>query len=84
MGAVNLDAFNQLPVVVAQASGYLHERNISVRIDEITSGPRAMQALLGGSVDMISATFEQVLLLRAENRRIRSFLLMKQFRFGFL
>jgi NitT/TauT family transport system substrate-binding protein len=36
-----------------------------------------MQALLGGSVDAISIPFEQVVLLAAENRKIRSFLLME-------
>jgi NitT/TauT family transport system substrate-binding protein len=62
---------------VAQELGYFRDQGISVNIDVMTSSPMAMQALLGGSVDVITAPFELVLPLRAEKRKIRSFLLMQ-------
>jgi ABC-type nitrate/sulfonate/bicarbonate transport system substrate-binding protein len=66
LGSGSFDTVTQLPVITARESGYFRDENISVNIDQITSAPRAMQALLGGSVDVISVPFEQVVLLAAE------------------
>src|SRR5215469_15873815 len=73
----SFDTVHQLPLIVARELGYFRDQSISVNIDVMTSSPMAMQALLGGSVDVITAPFELVLSLRAENRKIRSFLLMQ-------
>jgi NitT/TauT family transport system substrate-binding protein len=73
----SFDTINQLPIIVARELGYFRDQGISVNIDVMTSSPLAMQALLGGSVDVITAPFELLLPLRAENRKIRSFLLME-------
>ena len=37
-----------------------------------------MQSLLSGSADVISTTFDQLVLIAAENRQVRSFLLMQR------
>lgn len=78
LGSVNPDTMHQLPVVAAEQLGYFRQHGIDVRLDALPSSARAMQSLLSHSSDVISTTFDQLILLAAEHRSVRSFLMMQQ------
>src|SRR3954468_15944578 len=78
LGSVNPDTMHQLPVIAAEQLGYFRRHSIDIQLDSVPSSARAMQALLSGSADVISTTFDQLVLMAAENRRVRSFLLMQR------
>jgi NitT/TauT family transport system substrate-binding protein len=74
LGSVNPETMHQLPVVAAEQLGYFRRQGIDTQLDALPSSARAMQALLSGSADVISTTFDQLVLMAAENRGVRSFL----------
>jgi NitT/TauT family transport system substrate-binding protein len=76
--SVNPDTMHQLPVIAAAQLGYFRRQGIDIQLDPVPSSARAMQALLSGTADVISTTFDQLVLMAAENRRVRSFLLMQR------
>jgi NitT/TauT family transport system substrate-binding protein len=78
LGAVTPGAMFQVPVLAAQELGYFREQGIRVELEEMASGARSMQALLSGSADVISPQFDQLLLMAAEDRGVRSFLMMQR------
>jgi NitT/TauT family transport system substrate-binding protein len=78
LGSVNPDTMHQLPVVAAEQLGYFSRFGIQIQLDALPSSARAMQALLSRSADVISTTFDQLVLIAGENRGIRSFLLMQR------
>ena len=78
LGSVNPDSMLQLPVITAEQMGYFRRQGIDTQLDALPSGARGMLALLGGSTDVMATIFDQVLLMAAENRGIRSFLLMER------
>ena len=66
-----------LPVFVAGPAGCFARQNLAVRIEETKGNP--MVALVGGSLDVISGGYLQVLDLVSQGRPLRAFLLMQQF-----
>src|SRR4051794_37990469 len=78
LGSVNPDTMHQLPVIAAEQLGYFRRNGVDIQLDSVPSSARAMQSLLSGSADVISTTFDQLVLMAAENRRVRSFLLMQR------
>jgi NitT/TauT family transport system substrate-binding protein len=67
-----------LPVVLAEALGYFREQGLSVRIDAVSGGTRSMQAVLGNSAEVAVSLFDQLILMAAESRGVRSFLLFER------
>jgi len=49
---------------------------VDLIIDETASAPKSMQALLGGSADVVAGGFMSILRMRAEDRPIQAFLLL--------
>src|SRR3954464_9294246 len=76
--SVNPETMQQLPVIAAEQMNYFRRQGIEVHMDALPSSARAMQALLGGSTDVVSTLFDQLILMAAANRGVRSFLLMQR------
>jgi len=73
--AIHQDPIAFLPVRVSQTLGYFTEDGLAVETSEVVGGTKAMQALLGGSVDVAFASISDAVQLAAEGRDVRSFLL---------
>jgi sulfonate transport system substrate-binding protein len=61
-------------VPLTQALGHFTLEGIDAEIAELPSSSKAMEALLGGSVDAVSGGYDHAIRLSAEGRRVRSFM----------
>jgi NitT/TauT family transport system substrate-binding protein len=73
--AVHQDPIAFLPVRVAHTLGYYEREGVAVEMSEVAGGTKAIQALLGGSVDVAAASLSDVMQLAVEGRDVRGFLL---------
>ena len=74
--AVHQDPIAFLPVRVAQTLGYDEEAGLAVETSEVAGGAKAIQALLGGSVDVAAASMSDAVPLALEGRDVRGFLVL--------
>lgn len=61
-----------LPITLAGPLGFFKDEGLTVTIENLTSSPKAMQALIGGSVDVASIGYLQTVELALEGQRVRS------------
>ena len=61
---------------VAQTLGYYAEDGLAVETSEVVGGTKAIQALIGGSVDVAAASMPDAVQLAVEGRDVRGFLLL--------
>lgn len=62
-----------MPAALADSLGYYKDEGVAVTIDMVATTSKAAEALLAGSADVITGTYEQTLQLAAEGRSLRSF-----------
>ena len=74
--AIHQDPIAFLPVRVAQTLGYFGEDGLAVETSEVVGGAKALQALIGGSVDVAAASMPDAMQLAVEGRDVRGFLLL--------
>jgi NitT/TauT family transport system substrate-binding protein len=74
--AIHQDPIASLPLRVAQTLGYYEAAGLAVETSEVAGGTKALQALLGGSVDVAAATMSDAVQLALEGRDVRGFLLL--------
>lgn len=58
--------FNYLPVVLAERIGAFKKENLKVEVNDFQGGQRSVEALVGGSVDLAIATYENAPLLQTK------------------
>lgn len=64
-----------LPLTVAETLGYFKDEGLDVSIVDFAGGSRALQAVVGGSADVVSGAFEHTLNMQAKGQRMRAFVL---------
>src|SRR5258708_10024182 len=64
-----------LPTMVAEYLGYYKDEGLDVEIVDIGSGGKALQALVGGSVDVTSGAYDHTVQLAAKNIPLQAFVL---------
>lgn len=69
---INLQMWD-MPVTLANALGYYRDEGLDVTIENLPSGARAAEALMGGSVDVADFIYEHNLQMAAENQPVRTF-----------
>jgi NitT/TauT family transport system substrate-binding protein len=74
--AIHREPIAFLPVRVAQTLGYYDAEGLAVELSEVAGGTKAIEALLGGSVDVAAASMSDVVQLAAEGRDVRGFLVL--------
>ena len=74
--AIHRDPIAFLPVRVAQTLGYYEAEGIAVALSEVAGGSKALEALLGGSVDVAAASMSDAVQIAAEGRDVRAFLVL--------
>jgi NitT/TauT family transport system substrate-binding protein len=73
---IHRDPIAFLPIRVAQTLGYYEAEGITIDVSEVAGGAKAIEALLGGSVDVAAASLSDVMPLAADGRDVRGFLLL--------
>jgi len=77
VGGKNL--FYYLPLTIAERQGYFKDEGLDVEIPDFAGGAKALQALVGGSADMVSGAFEHTINMQAKKQPIRAVVLQASF-----
>jgi NitT/TauT family transport system substrate-binding protein len=64
-----------LPLTVAEQRGYFKAEGLDVTIVDFAGGARALQAVVGGSADVVSGAFEHTVNMQHKGQRMRAFAL---------
>lgn len=68
-------AFYYLPLTIAEQLGYFKAEGLDVEIPDFAGGSRSLQAVLGGSADVVSGAYEHTINLQAKNQMFQAFVL---------
>ena len=71
--------FYYLPLTVAERKGYFKDEGLEVEIPDFAGGARALQALVGGSADMVSGAYEHTINMAAKKQPIKAVVLQMKF-----
>jgi NitT/TauT family transport system substrate-binding protein len=71
--------FYYLPLTVAERKGYFKEEGLEVEIPDFAGGARALQALVGGSADMVSGAYEHTINMAAKKQPIKAVVLQMKY-----
>jgi NitT/TauT family transport system substrate-binding protein len=64
-----------LPLTIAEQRGYFKAEGLDVTIVDFAGGARALQAVVGGSADVVSGAFEHTVNMQFKGQRMRAFVL---------
>jgi NitT/TauT family transport system substrate-binding protein len=67
-----------LPATLAQQLDFYQSEGLDVTLSDFQGGSKALEALLGGSADVVCGFFDHVIQMRAENRKLKAFVTMQQ------
>ena len=77
VGGKNL--FYYLPLTVAERKGYFKDEGLEVEIPDFPGGARALQALVGGSADLVSGAYEHTINMAAKKQPIKAVVLQARY-----
>ena len=78
-------AFYYLPLTVAEQLGYFKDEGLNVKISDFPGGARALQAVVGGSADVVSGAYEHTISMQGKKQYFQAFVLqgrLPQIAFG--
>ena len=61
-----------LPLTIAERRGFFKEEGLEVEINDFGGGARSLQALVGGSVDVVTGAYEHTIRMQAKAQDIRA------------
>lgn len=73
VGGKNL--FYYLPLTIAEQLGYFKDEGLQVEISDFAGGAKALQAMVGGSADVVSGAYEHTINMQVKNQPIVAFVL---------
>jgi NitT/TauT family transport system substrate-binding protein len=68
-----------LPLTIAEQRGFFKDQGLTVEINDFGAGSKSLQALIGGSVDVVTGAYEHTIRMQAKNQDIRAVLELGRF-----
>jgi NitT/TauT family transport system substrate-binding protein len=68
-----------LPLTVTERLGYFRDAGLDVEISDFPGGARALQALIGGSADVVTGAFDHTIQMQAKSQPIVAVVQLGQF-----
>jgi NitT/TauT family transport system substrate-binding protein len=68
-----------LPLTIAETRGFFREAGLQVETNDFGGGSRALQALLGGSVDVVTGAYEHTIRMQTKGQDVRAVLELGRF-----
>jgi NitT/TauT family transport system substrate-binding protein len=65
-------ALYYLPLTLCERLGYFSEQGLAVTINDFRGGAQSLQALVGGSVDVVTGAYEHTIRMQARGQDIRA------------
>src|SRR5690348_14117091 len=56
-----------LPLTITERLGYFKEAGLDVEISDFAGGAKSLQALIGGSADVVTGAFDHTIQMQAKN-----------------
>jgi NitT/TauT family transport system substrate-binding protein len=61
-----------LPLTIAEQLGYFKEQGLDVEINDFAGGAKALQALVGGSADIVTGAYEHTIRMQTKGQDVRA------------
>src|SRR5436305_15139295 len=71
--------FYYLPLTLADRLGYFKDEGVNVEIVDFPGGAKALQAMVGGSADVVSGAFEHVVDMHAKGDEVQEFVVQDRY-----
>lgn len=68
-----------LPTTLAQQLGYYEREGVNVKLEDLQGGSKALQALQGGSADVVSGYYDHTIQMQAQRREVVAFVNMLRY-----
>nr|WP_245258961.1 MULTISPECIES: ABC transporter substrate-binding protein [unclassified Chelatococcus] len=68
-----------LPLTIAERKGFFKEEGLEVEINDFGGGAKSLQALVGGSVDVVTGAYEHTIRMQAKGQDIRAVIELGRF-----
>lgn len=68
-----------LPTTLAQELGFYRDEGLDVELQDMAGGSKALEALLGGSADVVSGFYDHTIQMAADGRELLAFVTMLRF-----
>jgi NitT/TauT family transport system substrate-binding protein len=79
VGVGGKSLFYYLPLTIAERKGYFKDEGLEVEVLDFPGGAKALQALLGGSVDVVSGAYEHTISQQAKGQHIEALVLQGKY-----
>lgn len=79
IGVGGKSLFYYLPLTIAKRQGYFKAEGLEVEILDFPGGARSLQAMLGGSVDIVSGAYEHTVSQQAKGQNIEALVLQGKY-----
>jgi NitT/TauT family transport system substrate-binding protein len=68
-----------LPLTLAERLGYFKDEGLNLTINDFAGGSQSLQALVGGSVDVVAGAYEHTIRMQAKGQDIRAVIELGRF-----
>ena len=68
-----------LPLTIAERKGFFEEEGLNVTISDFKGGSQSLQALIGGSVDVVTGAYEHTIRMQTKGQDIRAVIELGRF-----
>jgi NitT/TauT family transport system substrate-binding protein len=68
-----------LPLTIAESRGFFRDAGLQVETNDFGGGARALQALMGGSVDVVTGAYEHTIRMQTKGQDVRAVLELGRF-----
>ncbi|CAN0465091.1 unnamed protein product, partial [Phaeothamnion confervicola] len=68
-------ALYYLPLTLAERLGFFSDEGLDVEIHDFSGGSRSLQALIGGSADVVAGAYEHTIVMQTLAQKVQAFVL---------
>src|SRR5712671_5993243 len=68
-------ALYYLPLTITERLGYFKDEGLNVRISDFAGGTRSLEAVVGGSADVVSGAYEHTINMQSRKQNFQAFVL---------
>jgi NitT/TauT family transport system substrate-binding protein len=79
LGVGGKTALYYLPLTIAERRGYFKEQGLDITINDFRGGAQSLQALVGGSVDVVTGAYEHTIRMQAKGQDVRAVIELGRF-----
>jgi NitT/TauT family transport system substrate-binding protein len=79
MGVGGKSLLYYLPLTIAERKGFFKEFGLDAEINDFAGGAKSLQALVGGSVDVVAGAYEHTIRMQAKGQDIRAVIEMLRY-----